>query len=93
MQPQFAKMVQLIDIFAKPMICLLRELVQWFEDQNIKVTPESIFADVQDSIDIAHPLFHQIVKEDPARFLDNRDISHSFIVRHVILVTGRLNRR
>ena len=64
-------MVQLIDIFAKPMICLLRELVQWFEDQDIKVTPESIFVDVQDSIDIAHPLFHQIVKEDPARFLDN----------------------
>ena len=27
-------MVQLIDIFAKPMICLLRELVQWFEDQG-----------------------------------------------------------
>ena len=47
LQPQFAKMVQLIDIFAKPMICLLRELVQWFEDQNIKVTPESIFVDVQ----------------------------------------------
>ena len=35
-QPQFAKMVQLIDIFAKPMICLLRELVQWFEDQGHK---------------------------------------------------------
>jgi hypothetical protein len=27
-QPQFAKMVQLVDIFAKPMVCLLRELIQ-----------------------------------------------------------------
>lgn len=39
-------MVQLVDIFAKPMMCLLSAVVQWFLDNDIKYMPESIFRDV-----------------------------------------------
>ena len=56
-------MVQLVDIFAKPLICLLRELVQWFHDNDIKFVPEAIFMDVQDSINHAHPEFHSNVSQ------------------------------
>ncbi len=56
-------MVQLVDIFAKPEICLLREIVQWFHDHNIKFVPEAVFMDVQDSVGQAHPKFHAGVSE------------------------------
>ena len=39
-------MMQLVDIFAKPTMCLLRGVTQWFLDNYVKYVPESIFADV-----------------------------------------------
>lgn len=43
-------MVQLVDIFAKPMICLLSSVIQWFLDNKVKFVPESVFVDVTVSI-------------------------------------------
>lgn len=40
-------MVQLVDTFAKPMMCLLSAVNQWFLDNHIKHLPESIFYDVK----------------------------------------------
>ena len=68
-------MVQLVDIFAKPMLCLLGVVIQWFVDNNIKFLPESIFLDVKSCIDRAHPLFHALVAEKPEDFLEpNADL-------------------
>lgn len=67
---QARKMVQLVDIFAKPMICLLSSVIQWFLDNKVKFVPESVFVDVTDSINIAHPKFHLDVSRDPERFLE-----------------------
>ncbi len=39
-------MVQLVDIFAKPMMCLLSAVIQWFVDNQINYMPQSIFTDV-----------------------------------------------
>ncbi len=41
------KMVQLVDIFAKPAMCLLSAVIQWFVDNKIRFLPESIFHDVR----------------------------------------------
>lgn len=67
---QSAKMVQLVDIFAKPLICLLSDVTEFFHDHQLKFVPESIFVDVTDSINIAHPQFHQDVSINPGRFLE-----------------------
>ena len=44
-------MVQIVDIFAKPMICLLSAVTEYFHEQDFKFVPESIFLDVTVSPD------------------------------------------
>ena len=51
-------MVQLVDIFAKPMLCLLGSVIQWFLDNNIKYLPESIFLDVQVKLLVLKTISH-----------------------------------
>ncbi len=43
-------MIQLVDVFAKPAMCLLGAVVQWFVDERVRFVPESIFADVRESV-------------------------------------------
>ena len=66
-------MVQLVDIFAKPMISLLSGVSQWFLDNHVKYVPESLFLDVVDGINRAHPLFHELVTQKPEQFLKFED--------------------
>ena len=40
-------LVQLVDTFAKPKMCLLVDVIQWFLDQKITYEPQSIYEDVQ----------------------------------------------
>ena len=40
-------MVQMVDTFAKPKMCLLVDVIQWFMDQKITYEPQSIYEDVQ----------------------------------------------
>jgi len=40
-------MVQMVDTFAKPKMCLLVDVIQWFLDQKITYEPQSIYEDVQ----------------------------------------------
>ena len=42
-----AGMVQMVDTFAKPKMCLLVDVIQWFLDQKITYEPQSIYEDVQ----------------------------------------------
>ncbi len=64
------KMVQLVDIFAKPAMCLISAAVQWFVDNKIRFLPESIFYDIRESVNRSHPLFHALVGQHPERFLE-----------------------
>ncbi len=36
----------MVDTFAKPKMCLLVDVIQWFLDQNISYEPQSIYEDV-----------------------------------------------
>jgi hypothetical protein len=36
-----------VDTFAKPKMCLLVDVIQWFLDQKITYEPQSIYEDVQ----------------------------------------------
>lgn len=74
-------MVQLVDIFAKPMVMLLRELINTFQENNIKFNAESVFVDVEDSIREAHPHFHQQVIQNPGRYLEKNPSLLPFLKR------------
>ena len=39
-------MVQLADAFAKPMMCLLADLNQWFRQSGLDFVPEAVYNDV-----------------------------------------------
>ena len=41
-----SKMVQLADAFAKPMMCLLADLNQWFRQSGLDFVPEAVYNDV-----------------------------------------------
>ena len=41
-----SKMVQLADTFAKPMMCLLADLNQWFRQSGLDFVPEAVYNDV-----------------------------------------------
>lgn len=63
-------MVQLVDVFAKPVVCLLSRIIQWFDDNDLKFVPASIYLDARGAINKAHPQFHEDVSKDPGRFLE-----------------------
>jgi len=61
-----AEYVQLVDNFAKPVMCLLSDVIHWFVINNIDYEPESIYVDVR--VSIAHFLisirnFHKNFRE------------------------------
>ena len=41
------KIQTLVDNFAKPVMCLLLDVIQWFMDNGIDYEPESIYSDVR----------------------------------------------
>lgn len=62
--------IHLVDNFAKPVMCLLVDVIQWFLDNGIDYEPESIYTDVRAVIDKAHPLFHLAAASDPKVILE-----------------------
>jgi len=66
-----SKMVQLADAFAKPMMCLLADLNQWFRQSGLDFVPEAVYNDVNMSISRAHPFFHRAAATNPSELLDN----------------------
>lgn len=63
-------MVQLVDNFAKPVMNLLLDVIHWFVESGIDYEPESIYQDVKECIDRAHPLFHLAAASDPTIILE-----------------------
>ena len=45
-----SQFVHLVDNFAKPVMCLLADVIQWFMENGIDYEPESIYTDVRVSI-------------------------------------------
>ena len=41
------KIRTLVDNFAKPVMCLLLDVIQWFMENGIDYEPESIYSDVR----------------------------------------------
>ena len=39
--------IHLVDNFAKPVMCLLLDVIQWFKENGIDYEPESIYSDVR----------------------------------------------
>jgi len=62
--------VHLVDNFAKPVMCLLLDVIQWFMENGIDYEPESIYSDVRTVIDQAHPLFHIAAASNPNMILE-----------------------
>lgn len=62
--------VHLVDNFAKPVMCLLTDVIDWFVVNGIDYEPESIYTDVRACIDKAHPLFHLAAASDPKIILE-----------------------
>ena len=48
--------VQLVDNFAKPVMCLLGDVIQWFVENGVDYEPESIYSDVRVSIIVVHDM-------------------------------------
>jgi len=66
-----SKMVQLADQFAKPMMCLLADLNQWFRQSGLDFVPEAVYNDVNLAVSRAHPFFHRAAATNPSELLDN----------------------
>jgi len=66
-----SKMVQLADTFAKPMVCLLADLNQWFRQSGLDFVPEAVYNDVNMAVSRAHPFFHRAAATNPSELLDN----------------------
>ena len=45
-----SQFVHLVDNFAKPVMCLLADVIQWFMENGIDYEPESIYTDVRVSM-------------------------------------------
>ena len=53
-------MVQLADTFAKPMMCLLADLNQWFRQSGLDFVPEAVYNDVNVSHNVLYSIFESL---------------------------------
>lgn len=63
------KMVQLVDIFSKPEMSLMAEVIDYFHAMGLAYEPESLYYDVNKCIGAAHASFHSETKANPQLFL------------------------
>ncbi|CAL4131879.1 unnamed protein product [Meganyctiphanes norvegica] len=63
------KMAHLADLFSIPEMCLLRQIVQFFLDNDLHFHSVSIFNDVKAAIGSIHPEMHRIVTKDASNYL------------------------
>ncbi|XP_014280301.1 5'-nucleotidase domain-containing protein 3 isoform X1 [Halyomorpha halys] len=64
------KMVQLADLFSVPEMCLLCNVAEYFERNNIDYNPQILFQDVKTSVGSSHPVMHQHLLNDMSEYLD-----------------------
>lgn len=74
-----ARMIQLADLFSVPEMCLLCNVAEYFERNHIDYHPEILFNDVKNSVQTCHPIMHQIVLKNPAKYIEaNPDLVKFF---------------
>eukprot|EP00096_Caligus_rogercresseyi_P014433 TRINITY_DN6952_c0_g1_i1.p1 TRINITY_DN6952_c0_g1~~TRINITY_DN6952_c0_g1_i1.p1 ORF type:complete len:497 (+),score=70.45 TRINITY_DN6952_c0_g1_i1:114-1604(+) len=72
-------MVQMVDIFAKPFMCLLADVINWFNENGIEYEPYSIHHDVWSSVQTSHPAFHHECVKHPEMYLEEFPQLSSFL--------------
>ena len=65
------KLIQLADLFSVPGICLLVQVIEHFQRNNIDYHPEILFDDVKKCIDMAHPIMREKVVENIHEYVDD----------------------
>ena len=68
-----SQMVQLADAFSKPQMCILSDVLHWFDSVGIDCQPESLYADVNTALSRAHPRFHTVAATNSSKLLDNSE--------------------
>ncbi|RWS12067.1 nucleotidase domain-containing protein 3 [Dinothrombium tinctorium] len=78
----YPKMKQLIDLFSVPEICLLANVTEYFNQNNISYHPEILFYDVQNAVQSIHPLMHGMLDEEKIKdYLQNHPQLQEFLLR------------
>ncbi|GFY46130.1 5'-nucleotidase domain-containing protein 3 [Trichonephila inaurata madagascariensis] len=57
------RMKQLNDLFSVPEICLLSNVTEYFEKNNIPYLPEILSYDIQNAVQSIHPVMHKMLDE------------------------------
>ncbi|XP_055933484.1 5'-nucleotidase domain-containing protein 3-like [Argiope bruennichi] len=77
-----ARMKQLNDLFSVPEICLLSNVTDYFEKQNIAYHPEILSYDIQNAVQNIHPVMHKLLDEDTiGQYLENHPDMPRFLHR------------
>lgn len=66
-------MVQLADLFSVPEMCLLCNVAEFFERNHIDYHPEILFHDIKSSVQLCHPIMHQIVMKQAEHYIEKDD--------------------
>ncbi|GFS37240.1 5'-nucleotidase domain-containing protein 3 [Nephila pilipes] len=60
---EVTRMKQLNDLFSVPEICLLSNVTEYFEKNNIAYHPEILSYDIQNAVQSIHPVMHKMLDE------------------------------
>ncbi|XP_064547967.1 5'-nucleotidase domain-containing protein 3 isoform X1 [Drosophila montana] len=64
-----SKMVQLADLFSVPEMCLLCNVIEYFERNRIDYHPEIVFHDTRTAMGSCHPIMHATVMKDTEKYI------------------------
>ncbi|EDW74236.1 uncharacterized protein Dwil_GK21823 [Drosophila willistoni] len=65
-----SKMVQLADLFSVPEMCLLCNVIEYFERNRIDYNPEIVFHDTRTAMGSCHPIMHGRVMHDTEKYIE-----------------------
>ncbi|GIY00991.1 5'-nucleotidase domain-containing protein 3, partial [Caerostris extrusa] len=77
-----ARLKQLNDLFSVPEICLLSNVTEFFEKNNIAYHPEILSYDIQNAVQSIHPVMHKMLNEQSiSKFLEKHPDMPKFLNR------------
>ncbi|GIY53580.1 5'-nucleotidase domain-containing protein 2 [Caerostris darwini] len=77
-----ARLKQLNDLFSVPEICLLSNVTEFFEKNNIAYHPEILSYDIQNAVQSIHPVMHKMLNEQSiSKFLEKHPNMPKFLNR------------
>lgn len=63
-------MVQLADLFSVPEMCLLCNVIEYFERNRIDYHPEIVFHDTRTAMGSCHPIMHATVMKNTEKYIE-----------------------